>query len=305
MADLPAPVSEFIDALTEDLLAPAYLLVTNEGGLTEWGGALESYGITGLEKDVQVGDHLAFLVGLLPLDSGGTFLPNVQTTTDVFADVYIFRSEQGTWILFLDATVDVKKRQALQQRTYEISLQAAQLEQEGRSLYDANSVLEQRVREQTAELSQTVLRLQQELADGRRTERALSISESRFRSLFDCNVVGIVFWDATGKITEANDAFLRLLGYSREDLARGDVKWDRISLPFTQVVDELSFADTLDPLTCELHEREFIRKDGSTKILHFGGSVAEGTAKSQVGFVVNFSERKNSYAAPGGLSRAD
>ncbi len=298
MADLPAPIRDFIDALTDELLAPAYLLVSDEGGLSEWGGALESYGISGLEKNMQVADHLGFLVGVLPLDSGGVFLPNVQTKAGVFADVYFFRRDEGTWILFLDATADVKKRQALQQRTYEISLQAAQLEQEGRSLYDANSMLEQRVREQTAELSETVLRLQQELNEGRRTEQALSVSESRFRSLFDCNVIGIVFWDTTGSIIEANNAFLDLLGYSKDELAHGVIKWDRITPPDTQPVDEKAFADAQATLAGLPREREFMRKDGSRTTLLFGAGLQEGSAENKVGFAVSFSQRKNTHAGP-------
>jgi PAS domain S-box-containing protein len=294
MVELPGPIREFIDGLTDDLLAPAYLLVTEAGRLSDWGGALESYGISGLEKNMQVGDHLPFLVGLLPLGAAGVFLPNVQTNPRVFADVYLFRRDQGTWILLLDATEDVRKRQALQQRTYDISLQAAQLEQEGKSLYDANSVLQQRVREQTKELSETVRRLQQELADSRRTEQALSDSESRFRSLYNCNVIGIVFWDGSGNITEANDAFLDLLGYSQDDLRQGLVTWDGITATDTVANDEAALSDTQDP-AC-LRQREFLRKDGSRTPLLYGAALQPGSFEKRVAFVVSVSQHKTTQA---------
>src|SRR5688500_12659154 len=109
MADLPGPIREFIDALTDDLLAPAFMLVSDDGRLIDWGGALSSYGISGLEENTQVGNHVPFLVGLLPVDSGSV-LPKVQTAAQVFADVYLFRRREGTWILLLDATDDAKKR---------------------------------------------------------------------------------------------------------------------------------------------------------------------------------------------------
>jgi hypothetical protein len=130
MADLPAAIRDFIHTLTEDTLAPAYLLVTDEGRLAEWGGELESYGITRLEKNVQVGDRLAFLAGVLPLDTSNVFLPKVQTETGNFVDVYLFQREQGTRVLLLDASAAVRKQQVAQQRTYDASLLVTDLERE-------------------------------------------------------------------------------------------------------------------------------------------------------------------------------
>jgi hypothetical protein len=173
MDNLPVPIREFIDALTDDTLAPAYLLVTDQDGLSDWGGALESYGITGLEKNMQVGDHLDFLAGVLPLGASSVFLPHVQTEASVFADIYLFRRDQGTWVLLLDATAEVKIRQGMQQRTYDLSLQASELAREGEALYEVNSVLEQRVRERTAELGEMILQLRRELAEHQRIEKAL------------------------------------------------------------------------------------------------------------------------------------
>jgi PAS domain-containing protein len=242
MAELPGPVRDFIDALTEDLLAPAFMLVSDDGGLSEWGGALESYGISGLEEKMQVADHFPFLSGILPVDSGGVFLPNVQTRTDVFADIYFFNRPQGTWILLLDATANVKTRQTLQQRAYDVSLHAADLELEGKTLHDVNSMLEQRVSEQTRELSETVVRLQQELADSKRTQRALTFSEARFRSLYDSNMIGILSWNANGTIVKANDIFLQSIGYFRDDLALGLINWNQISPDPEAANDEASEA---------------------------------------------------------------
>ena len=275
MAELPSQIREFIDGLTDDLLAPGFMLVSDSGELIKWGGALESHGISGLEMNMQIGDHLAFLVGVLPLDSGSLFLPKVQTNTRVFADIYFFRRDQGTWILLLDATDDVNKRQALQQRTYDISLRV-----------DANINLEHRVGEQTAELSETVVRLQEELAEGRRTERALNASEARFRNLFESNVIGIVFWDRVGNITEANDAFLHLLGYSRDDLQQGLLNLDRITDMDPAATDEVVSANTQDTWG-RLRQREFTRKDESRTALLFGAAPQTGSVGNQVGFAVS------------------
>ncbi|HVQ36967.1 MAG TPA: PAS domain-containing protein [Pyrinomonadaceae bacterium] len=283
MAELPAPIRDFIDTLTDELLAPAYMLVGDEGGLAAWGGALDSYGISGLDEDMQVGDHLPFLAGVLPVDAGGVFLPHVQIRSDVYADVYFFHRPQGTWILLLDATANVKTKQTLQQRAYDVSLHAADLEQEGKALYDVNSMLEQRVGEQTAELSQTVVRLQQELAETKRTHRELTTSESRFKSLYHSNLIGIVFWDPSGTITGANDFFLQLIGFSKTDLSRRIITWSLISPE-----ESMSGGEVLEPSLeapdSGSGERHFVRKDGTrTKLLFLTGPYDE-SAKRNVGF---------------------
>lgn len=290
MSDLPTPIRDFIETLTEDTRSPAYLLVNEEEGLSEWGGDLESYGVTGLQKNMSVGEHLAFFAGVLPLDAGNVFLPNVQTKDEVFADIYAFRRDQGTWVLFLDATVSAGKRQRLQQKTYNLGLQVSDLEREGESLGEVNTLLEQRVREQTAELSLTVRRLQQELAEGRRTEQELRRSESRFRSVYDSAMIGIMFCDLNGKITGANNAFLELLGYSGGDLDRGIIEWSRIIGSGMQGLDERALAELHDAVICGPLEREFVRKDGSRVTLLFGTGPLEGSSDKIVGFAVDLSQ---------------
>jgi PAS domain S-box-containing protein len=288
MSDLPGPIRDFIEALTDDLLSPAFMLVSDEGRLSYWGGTLSSYGISRLKEDMQIDNHVPFLMGTLPLDSGNVFLPKVQTAKDVFADVYLFRRKEGTWILLLDATDDVKKRQALQQRTYDISLRAAELEHEGRTLFDANSRLSESVKEQTLELSQTVVRLQQELAEGRQREQALSESEARFRSLFDSNVMGIAYFDSQGNVFESNNTFLELLGYSRDDLKRGLLTWSQLA-PIASDFSSSSPQETL-------MQQEFIRKDQSRIWLLFASAPQLEVPGNRIGFAIS-SQPKSTQAS--------
>jgi PAS domain-containing protein len=300
MGNMPPPIREFIYALTDETLAPAYLLVDEDARLKTWGGAVESYGLIGLTETLAVDEHFPFLMGILPLDSGSTYLPNVQTQNEVFADVYLFRRDEGVWVLFLDTTASVKKRQAMQQRTYDLSLHATELEEEGRALLDVNSMLEGRVREQTKELSETVRRLQQELAEGRTLEKVLKASEARFRSLYENDVVGVVFLDDNGRISNANSAFLRMLGYSEEDLENG-IYWNQITEPMTAVA---SAADGENPDSSGLpdsgsntlslsnspadkpHTQKFFHKDGREMKLLFGASRMTGSENQTIGFVM-------------------
>jgi hypothetical protein len=172
MRDLPLPIRDFILSLTDEMLSPAYLLVTEDGRLIEWGGDFESYGLKELEKDIDVSEQVPFLVGVLPIESKSLFLPHVQATPAIFADVYIFSREQGTWILLLDSTAETARHQNMQQRLYDSRLQVKDLAREGDALYEANAVLEQLVSERTAELSQTILQLRQRISEIERARKA-------------------------------------------------------------------------------------------------------------------------------------
>ena len=57
------------------------------------------------------------------------------------------------------------------------------------------------------------------------TEEALRESEARYRRIYESNMLGIIFWDLDGNIFEANDAFLNIAGYTRQDLQAGKIRW--------------------------------------------------------------------------------
>ena len=172
MNDLPVPIRDFILSLTDDMLSPAYLLVTEGGQLISFGGDLNSYGLNGLTQDVNVTDKVPFLFGVLPIEGKSLYLPNVQTKPGVFANVYVFSREQGTWVLLLDATVETSRKQTMQQKLYDSRLQVGELERESNSLHEANAVLERLVSERTADLSQTILQLRQQLDKIERARKA-------------------------------------------------------------------------------------------------------------------------------------
>src|SRR5215831_18893957 len=49
--------------------------------------------------------------------------------------------------------------------------------------------------------------------------------EAKVRRLVDSNILGIIIWDVQGRIIEANDAFLDIVGYTRDDLVTGTLRW--------------------------------------------------------------------------------
>ena len=64
-----------------------------------------------------------------------------------------------------------------------------------------------------------------------RLYRDLAEREAKIRRLVDANIIGIFIWDLEGQILEANDAFLHMVGYDREDLVRGRLRWTELTPP--------------------------------------------------------------------------
>lgn len=289
MSELPTPIRDFILELTEESRSPAYMLVTDENKLAAWGGDWGAHEVTGLDERLDVCDHVPFLQGLLPLEAHNIFLPYVQTRAGQYADIYLFQRKEGTWVLLLDATADATKRQHMQQKTSNLSLQVADLEREEEALFKAQTILEERVRERTNELGAANLQLKKELAERKRIEAELRESESRFRRLFESNMIGVMFWDLKGRITAANDAFLEMLGYTRDDLQLGRIHWDKVTRPENLPLDENAFTEMGETGACTPFKREFIRKDGSTVTLLFGAALLEGTKNKIVCFALDLS----------------
>ena len=60
-----------------------------------------------------------------------------------------------------------------------------------------------------------------------RLYRDLENRERKIRRLVDANILGIFIWNLEGRIIEANEAFLRMLKYGRDDFISGRVRWTR------------------------------------------------------------------------------
>jgi PAS domain S-box-containing protein len=90
---------------------------------------------------------------------------------------------------------------------------------------------------------------------------ALRASEARFSRLAESGIVGIGVADISGRIHEANDAYLRLLGYSREEIV--NVRWDDITPPEWWHSDELALEQLKAHGVATPWEKELFRKDGA------------------------------------------
>ena len=88
-------------------------------------------------------------------------------------------------------------------------------------------------------------------------------SEARFARLADSGIIGIVIADVMGNTLEANDAYLRLTGYSREELLAGKMSWSKMTPPEWRAGDEASTERLKTQGVASPWEKELFRKDGS------------------------------------------
>jgi PAS domain S-box-containing protein len=122
-------------------------------------------------------------------------------------------------------------------------------------------------------------------------ERANGL-EARIRRLVDANIVGIFTWDLDGKIVEANNAFLHIVEYSREDLISGGVRCTDLTPLEWRDRDEQALADLRAHGSAQPYEKEFIRKDGSRVPVVLGTALFEDGGNEGVAFVLDLRQQK-------------
>ncbi|MGH9446674.1 MAG: PAS domain-containing protein, partial [Terriglobia bacterium] len=115
--------------------------------------------------------------------------------------------------------------------------------------------------------------------------------EARFRCLSDANIIGIVYGDA-GRITDANDAFLQMVDYSREELRAGKIRWLEITPPEYRELDRRALEEALTRGAITPYEKELRRRDGSRIWVLVGSAAVRRSPLLYVGFVMDLSERK-------------
>jgi PAS domain S-box-containing protein len=121
--------------------------------------------------------------------------------------------------------------------------------------------------------------------------------EAKARRLVEANVVGIVMWNLEGAITEANEAFLHMVQYDREDLASGRVRWTDLTPREWRTHDEQAVAELKATGIFQPFEKEYFRKDGSRVPVLLGGALFQGDGNDGVAFVLDLSEQKRAERA--------
>ncbi len=138
--------------------------------------------------------------------------------------------------------------------------------------------------------------LQADLKSFARLQGEIEQREAKIRRLVDANIIGIFVWDVEGRILEANDAFLRIIQYDREDLVTGRVCWTDLTPPEWRDDTAQRVVEVMTTGTVQPREKEYFRKDGSRVPVLVGGAAVGEEPRQAIAFVLDLTERKRAEA---------
>jgi PAS domain S-box-containing protein len=148
-----------------------------------------------------------------------------------------------------------------------------------------------------ASLRTSLLRLERAARDLHDEAELRKRTEQRLRAVYDLGVVGVLYWRADGTVTGANDKFLEMVGYSRDDLEAGRIDWARMTPAEWRHLDEHALEEFKATGHGPPFEKEYFRKDGSRLPIIVGGAMLDESRQEGVAFVVDISDRKKAERA--------
>jgi PAS domain S-box-containing protein len=116
--------------------------------------------------------------------------------------------------------------------------------------------------------------------------------EAKVRRLVDSNIIGIIIFDFDGRVIEANEAFLHIVGHSHDDIVSGRVSWAELTPAEWREADDRAVAELRAMGSCKAYEKEYLRNDGSRVPVLVGPAAFAGPPDQGVAFVLDLTERK-------------
>jgi PAS domain S-box-containing protein len=188
-------------------------------------------------------------------------------------------------------------RQQLTAKNLQLQHEIGVRQQAEAALQHAYDGLEEKVTQRTIELAQANASLKAKNIERKRVEETLREREARIHRLVESNIIGVFFWDLQGDISEANDAMLHIVGYSRDDVRAGTIKWTEMTPPEYRAVDMQAIDELRQTGKTTQYEKEFIRKDGTRVPVLLGAALFEGSQETGLAFVLDLTERKQAEEA--------
>jgi len=138
--------------------------------------------------------------------------------------------------------------------------------------------------------------VQQDVTDRKHAEDVAREGEEHLRRLADANIVGVA--SGVGDvITEANDNFLNMLRYTREDLEQRRLRWQTLTAPGEETVDGEIFAELLRRGASEPRRRDYVCKDGERRHVYVGTLLLERRPFRWVRFSIDLTDQVNAEEA--------
>jgi PAS domain S-box-containing protein len=116
--------------------------------------------------------------------------------------------------------------------------------------------------------------------------------EAKVRRLVESNIIGISIFDFGGRVIEANEAFLHIVGHNRDHIVSGRVSWSELTPAEWRAADDRALAELRATGSCKAYEKEYLRNDGSRVPVLIGAAAFDGPRDQGVAFVLDLTERK-------------
>jgi len=111
------------------------------------------------------------------------------------------------------------------------------------------------------------------------------------RPIFELPIVGVVLWDDSGRILEANDHFLEITGQSRADLDAGRVDWRRMTPREWHAADDGAIAQLRTRGAAAPMEKEYVHADGHRVVVQFRSVAVDGSPSLYLSLVSDVTDR--------------
>ena len=134
----------------------------------------------------------------------------------------------------------------------------------------------------------------EDVTERKRAEDLARESNARLHRLLEANLFGMVT-SADGIITEANEAFLDMIGATREDVEAGRLDWASMTPPEFQAADQHSLEELRERGSCKPFEKELIRRDGSRVPILIGAARLD-RPNAAICFTIDLTERRQREA---------
>lgn len=113
----------------------------------------------------------------------------------------------------------------------------------------------------------------------------------RFKRWKESKFIGIIHSDDSGKIIDANEALLNMIGYSKEELSNGSIDWLNLTPPEFHQRGEAAMAEAEEKGYWTPFEKAYIHKDGHHVPILIGGSIFQHDVREYIVFIVDLSDR--------------
>ncbi|MDF7815255.1 CheR family methyltransferase [Hymenobacter sp. YC55] len=134
-----------------------------------------------------------------------------------------------------------------------------------------------------------------DITDRKRAEETLQASEQRLQRMINVPSVGVLTFDYSDTLLQANDAFLAMVGYTRLELAARRFTWQDFTPPEYIDISLQVLATVRQTGRGGPYEKEYFHKDGTRLWLMFvAADLGDGTIAE---YVIDMSARKRAEEA--------